>query len=88
MEIAAPRSVIAKNTVEAIQAGLVFGTAAEVDGVIERIQKDIGPATVIATGGRASVVMPHCNSIDHHDQWLTLQGLRVVFDRNTSDQDG
>jgi len=32
--------------------------------------------------------MPHCNSIDHHDQWLTLQGLRVVFDRNTSDQDG
>ena len=88
VEIAAPRSVIAKNTVEAIQAGLVFGTAAEVDGVIERIQKDIGPATVIATGGRASVVMPHCNSIDHHDQWLTLQGLRVVFDRNTSDQDG
>src|SRR5438552_5784125 len=88
VEIAAPRSVIAKNTVEAIQAGLVFGTAAEVDGVVERIQKEIGPATVVATGGLAPVVMPYCNSIDHHDQWLTLLGLRIVFDRNTSSQDG
>src|SRR5947208_1065770 len=77
VEIGAPRSVIAKNTVESIQAGLVFGTAAEVDGVIERIQKDIGPATGIATGGRAAVVLPYCTSIDHHDQWLTLQGLRI-----------
>ena len=84
VEIAAPRSVIGKNTVEAIQSGLVFGTAAEVDGIVERIQKDIGPTTVIATGGLAPVVMPHCNSIDHHDQWLTLEGLRIIFDRNTS----
>ena len=83
VEIAAPRSVIGKNTVEAIQSGLVFGTAAEVDGVVERIQKELGPATVIATGGLAQVVMPHCHSIDHHDPWLTLQGLRLVFERNT-----
>jgi type III pantothenate kinase len=84
VEISAPRSVIGKNTVEAIQAGLVFGTAAEVDGVIERIQKELGPATVVATGGLAGVVMPHCHSIDHHDTWLTLQGLRLVFERNTT----
>ena len=84
VEITAPRSVVGKNTVEAIQAGLVFGTAAEVDGVIERIQKELGPSTVIATGGLAGVVMPHCHSIDHHDSWLTLQGLRLVFERNTS----
>jgi type III pantothenate kinase len=50
---------------------------------VERIQKDIGPATVIATGGLAEVVMPHCHSVVHHDQWLTLQGLRLVFERNT-----
>ena len=84
VEISAPRSVIGKNTVEAIQSGLVFGTAAEVDGVVERIQKEIGQATVIATGGFSAVVMPHCNSIDHHDQWLTLEGLRIIFDRNTN----
>jgi len=83
VEITAPRSVIGKNTVEAIQAGLVFGTAAEVDGIVERIQKELGPATVVATGGLAPVVMPHCTSIDHHDQWLTLEGLRIVFERNT-----
>ena len=83
VEISAPRSVIGKNTVEAIQAGLVFGTAAEVDGVVERIQKDLGPATVVATGGLAGVVMPHSHSIDHHDPWLTLEGLRLIFERNT-----
>src|SRR5437763_8540769 len=55
LEISAPRSVIGKNTVEAIQSGLVFGTAAEVDGVVERIQKEIGPAPVIATGGFSAV---------------------------------
>jgi type III pantothenate kinase len=87
VEITAPRSVIGKNTVEAIQSGLVFGTAAEVDGVVERIQKDLGPATVIATGGLAGVVMPHCHSIDHHDQWLTLEGLRLIFARNTEPDD-
>src|SRR5437667_11832945 len=81
VEISAPRSVIGKNTVEAIQSGLVFGTAAEVDGIVERIQKELGPATVIATGGFSAVVMPYCHSIDHHDQWLTLEGLRTVFAR-------
>ena len=88
VEITAPRSVIGKNTVEAIQAGLVFGTAAEVDGIVERIQKELGPATVVATGGLAPVVMPHSTSIDHHDQWLTLEGLRIVFERNTGSDAG
>jgi type III pantothenate kinase len=83
VEVAAPRSIIGKNTVESIQSGLVFGTAAEVDGIVERMQKDLGPATVVATGGLAEVVIPHCNTIDHHDPWLTLEGLRIIFERNT-----
>jgi len=84
VEIVAPRSIIGKNTVEALQAGLVFGTAAEVDGVVERMQKELGGgATVVVTGGMAAVIAPHCHTIDHHEPWLTLEGLRLIFERNT-----
>jgi type III pantothenate kinase len=68
--------------VEAIQSGLIFGTAAEVDGIVERIRAEVGPAVTIATGGLAPVVLPHCRSIDHHEPWLTLEGLRLVFEKN------
>ena len=83
VELAAPGSVIGKSTVECIQSGLVFGTAAEVDGLVERIIEELRerPA-VIATGGLAPVVIPHCRTIDHHEPWLTLEGLRLVFERN------
>ncbi|HEY3240299.1 MAG TPA: type III pantothenate kinase [Acidimicrobiia bacterium] len=82
VEIVPPRSVIGKNTVESIQAGLVLGTASMIDGVIERIEKDLGDATVVATGGLATVVMDHCTAVDHHDPWLTLEGLRLIYERN------
>jgi type III pantothenate kinase len=82
VELAAPASVIGKSTVEAVQSGLVFGTAGEVDAIVERIRGELGPATTIATGGLAPVVIPHCDSIDHHEPWLTLEGLRLVFERN------
>jgi len=83
VEIATPRSVIAKSTAEAVQAGLLYGTAAEVDGMVERIQKELGgDATAIATGGLAEVVVPHCQAIDHHEPWLTLEGLRLIYDKN------
>ena len=85
VEIVPPRSVIGKNTSEALQSGLLYGTAAEVDGMVERMQKELGgEATAIATGGLAGIVVPACTSIDHHDPWLTLEGLRLIFDRNTS----
>lgn len=87
VEVTAPRSVIARNTVESIQAGLVLGTASMVDGVVERIQKEIGDCAVIATGGLAELVLDHCASISHHDPWLTLQGLRLIYDRNALDDD-
>jgi type III pantothenate kinase len=84
VELVVPRSVVGKNTVEAIQSGLLYGTAGEVDGVVERIRAELAApaATVIATGGLAPVVAPHCRTIDHHEPWLTLEGLRLVFEKN------
>lgn len=88
VELAAPRSVVGKNTVEAMQSGLIFGTAGEVDGIVERIRADLGgTAVVIATGGLAPVVLPHCRTIDHHEPWLTLEGLRLVFEKNVVSAD-
>jgi type III pantothenate kinase len=82
VELTAPSSVIGKSTVECIQSGLIFGTAGEVDGIVERIKSELGAATVVATGGLAPVVIPHCRTIEHHEPWLTLDGLRLVFERN------
>jgi type III pantothenate kinase len=83
VDLVSPRSPIGKNTVEAIQSGLVFGTAGEVDAIVERIRGELGDpaATTVATGGLAPVVIPHCRTIDHHEPWLTLEGLRLVADR-------
>jgi type III pantothenate kinase len=78
------RSPIGRSTVEAIQSGLIFGTAGEVDGIVDRIrgELDAPDATVIATGGLAPVVIPHCRTVEHFAPWLTLHGLRLVFDKN------
>jgi type III pantothenate kinase len=83
VELQAPRGVIGKNTVEAIQSALLYGTAAETDGIVERMRKELGGnATVVATGGLAPLVVPHCQFVDEVDPWLTLEGLRLVFERN------
>lgn len=83
VELQAPRTAIGKNTVDAIQSALIFGTAAEADGMIERMRKEFGgDATVVATGGLAPLIIPHCQFVDEHDPWLTLEGLRLVFERN------
>ncbi|MGY2873009.1 type III pantothenate kinase [Marmoricola sp. URHA0025 HA25] len=86
VELLRPRSVIAKNTVEAVQSGMVFGFASQVDGIVARIidELQVEPATVnvIATGGLAPVVVDECRSITDHQPWLTLRGLELVFDRN------
>ena len=85
VELEEPRSIIGKNTVESIQSGILFGTAAEVDGMVERMQKELGGnATVVATGGLAEVIAPHCHRIDHLDPWLTLKGLRLIFEKNAA----
>ena len=83
VDLVPPRSPVGKSTVEAIQSGLIYGTAGEVDGIVDRIRTELDAprATVIATGGLAPVVIPHCRTIDHHEPWLTLQGLRLVHER-------
>jgi type III pantothenate kinase len=83
IELSAPRSVVGKNTVESLQSGIVFGYSAMVDGMVERLAKELGTPTVIATGGLATMVIEECRTIDHHDPWLTLEGLRLVFEKNT-----
>ena len=84
VEIGEPRSVIGKNTVESLQSGLLYGTAAEVDGMVERMQKELGGhATVTATGGLVETIAPYCHPIDRVEPWLTLKGLRLIFDKNT-----
>jgi type III pantothenate kinase len=88
VELHPPKSVIGKNTVEAIQSGLVYGAAAEADGIIERIRAELGvPARAIATGGLAPLIVPSCTLVDEQDPWLTLEGLRLVFERNVGPSD-
>ena len=83
VELVAPPSVVGKNTVHAIQSGLVYGHAGVVDGVIERLLAEVGrEAAVIATGGLATTIVPHCRTVETIDEFLTLEGLRLLFDRN------
>ena len=88
VELVAPPSVIGKNTVECIQSALIFGTADLVDGIVARISDELGARpTTVATGGLAPIVIPHCRSIEHHEPWLTLEGLRLVHARNADPAD-
>jgi type III pantothenate kinase len=84
VELVKPRSVIGRSTVESIQSGVLFGFAAQVDGMVERIKNEIGDATVIATGGLAGLVAPHTKQVEYVEPWLTLHGLRIVHERNHS----
>ncbi|MBK9180272.1 MAG: type III pantothenate kinase [Acidimicrobiales bacterium] len=82
VELVEPRNVIGKSTVESIQAGAVYGFAAQVDGLCARFERELGTCTVVATGGLAGLIAPLSKSIQHHEPWLTLHGLRLVFERN------
>ena len=83
VEFVKPRSVIGKNTVEALQSGALYGFAGQVDGILQRIIAEIGPVkAVVATGGLAPLVVEESSTITHHEPDLTLEGLRLVFEKN------
>lgn len=86
VELIRPRSVIARNTVEALQSGLLFGFAGQVDRIVDRMIEALGArvddVTVIATGGLAETVLEECETVTVHDPWLTLTGLRLVHEKN------
>ena len=87
VELARPRSVIAKNTVEALQSGMVFGVAAQVEGIvarmIEELAVDPSDVRVIATGYLAPLVVDECRCFTDSAPWLTLRGLELAFERNS-----
>lgn len=81
-EIVRPPHVLGRNTVHSMQSGLVFGYAGLVDGMIERLRAEMGyPCTVIATGGEACLIRSESKTIDEVDPHLTLDGLRILFER-------
>lgn len=82
VELVEPRNVLAKNTVESVQSGAIYGFAAQVDGLCRRLEAELGPCTVVGTGGLAGLIGPVSESIEHHEPWLTLLGLRLIFGRN------
>ena len=83
VEIARPDHAIGKSTQEAIQAGVVYGFAGQVDGILGRLREELGePATTIATGGYAAAITPFCEQVDEVDDLLTLRGLKLIWDRN------
>ena len=83
-----PRSVIGKNTVECMQSGALFGFAGLVDGLVSRIRDDLrgtdggSDVEVVATGHTAPLMLPDLQTVRHYDKHLTLDGLRMVFERN------
>ena len=86
VELLRPRSVIAKNTVEALQSGVLYGFASQVDGIVGRMLAELelspGDANVVATGGLAHMVVEECACFTDHQPWLTLLGLEIVYARN------
>jgi len=83
VDYAVPPAVIGKTTITALQSGLVYGFAGQVDGIVGRIREELGAdAPAVATGGLADLVAPHSRTIERIDPFLTLEGLRLVWELN------
>jgi type III pantothenate kinase len=83
VDLAPPRSVIGKNTIDAIRSGVVFGYAGAIDAILRRLYEELGErGGVVATGGLAQLVVPYTEEIEQVDELLTLTGLRLLSERN------
>jgi type III pantothenate kinase len=84
VDYVAPETAIGKTTESALRSGLVYGFAGQVDGIVDRIRGELGDdrAQVVATGGLAELIAPHSRTVETTDPFLTLQGLRLVWDLN------
>lgn len=83
IELEKPRKVIGRNTIHAMQSGIIFGYAGQVDGIVKRIHEELGErARVVATGGQAELIASETDSIDEVNPLLTLEGLRLIYERN------
>ncbi len=84
IELAVPQFAIGRNTVENMQSGAVYGFAGQVERIVAEIGRELDTEmVVVATGGLAGVVVQTCRCFDHHNPWLTLEGLQLVWERNT-----
>ncbi|MFB3924822.1 MAG: type III pantothenate kinase [Syntrophales bacterium] len=83
VEFSRPKSIIAKDTVSSMQAGIMFGYAGLVDGIVERMKSEVkANPKVIATGGLAKIIAPETKTIEVVDEMLTLEGLRIIYQKN------
>jgi type III pantothenate kinase len=82
-----PEAAIGRSSRAAIQSGFVFGFAGMIDGIVRRIEEELGEARLLATGGFASVIVPFTETIEEVDDMLTLKGLHLIHARNTSTAD-
>src|ERR1700749_3428678 len=90
VELTRPPRVIGKNTVESLQSGIIYGFAAPVEGIAQRMARELSPddpraVTTIAAGGLAPLVIDEVSVIDAYEPWLTLIGLRLVYEKNVGD---
>ena len=83
ISLEAPKNIVGKNTIECMKSGIVYSNAAAMDGMIERIEEEIGSkATVVATGGLAKSIIPHCKREVILDEELMLKGLYIIYEKN------
>jgi type III pantothenate kinase len=83
IDLAEPETAIGRSSRAAIQSGVVFGFAGLIDGVVRRIEEELGEVSLLATGGLAEVIVPFTETIDEVDEMLTLKGLRLIYERNS-----
>jgi type III pantothenate kinase len=82
IDLEEPETAIGRSSRAAIQSGVIFGFAGLIDGVVRRIEDELGEVQLLATGGLASVIVPFTETIDEVDEMLTLKGLRLIHERN------